>query len=126
MTTRQILIGAALASWLLCGAADAAQTVHLAEIQIDPAKLDSYKAALTEEIETSVRLEPGVLGLYAMSEKDNPAHITILEVYADEEAYNAHLQSAQFKKYKATAQDMVTSLKLVDTVPIIFGANTKR
>jgi quinol monooxygenase YgiN len=77
-------------------------------------------------IASIVRLEAGVLGLYAMSEKDNPAHITILEVYADEEAYNAHLQSAQFKKYKATAQDMVTSLKLVDTVPIIFGANTKR
>lgn len=72
--------------------------MHLAEIQIDPAKLDSYKAALTEEIEISVRLEPGVLGLYTMSEKDNPAHITVLEVYADEEAYNAHLQSAQFKE----------------------------
>lgn len=94
MTTRQILIGAALASWLLCGAADAAQTVHLAEIQIDPAKLDSYKAALTEEIETSVRLEPGVLGLYAMSEKDNPAHITILEVYADEEGGGIQCASA--------------------------------
>ena len=48
--------------------------MHLAEIQVDPTKLDNYKAALTEEIETSVRLEPGVLGLYAMSEKDDPAH----------------------------------------------------
>lgn len=64
--------------------------------------------------------------MYAMSDKENPAHITILEVYADEDAYNAHLQSPHFKRYKDAVQGIVTALKLVDTVPIIFGANVKR
>jgi hypothetical protein len=45
--------------------------VRLAEIDIDPAQLESYKAAVKEEIETSVRVEPGVLALYAVAEKDN-------------------------------------------------------
>ncbi len=62
------------------------QKVRLAKLVIDSAQLENYKAALKEEIETSVRLEPGVMTLYAVSEKDKPTHITILEIYANEEA----------------------------------------
>src|SRR5437762_8150661 len=70
-----------------------AKVVRVAKLDIDPAQLDAYKAALQEEIETSVRLEPGVLGLFAVAEKENSAQITILELYADKDAYNAHLQT---------------------------------
>ncbi len=99
--------------------------VRLAEIEINPAQLESYKAAAKEEIETSVRVEPGVLALFAVSEKDNPAHIMVFEMYADEDAYKAHLETPHFKKYKAATQKMVKSLKLVVTVPIILGAKAK-
>lgn len=60
--------------------------VRIAELEIDPAQLDSYKAALREDIETSIRVEPGVLTLYAVSVKGNPTLIRILEVYADADA----------------------------------------
>lgn len=95
------------------------QMVRLAKLVIDLSQLESYKAALKEEIETSVRLEPGVRTLYAVSEKDNPTHITILEIYADSAAYKAHLQTPHFLKYKNTTKDMVKSLQLVETVPLI-------
>ncbi len=72
-----------------------------------------------EEIEASVRLEPGVLTLYAVAEKDNPTHITILEIYADTNAYKAHLQTPHFIKYKTGTQEMVKSLELVETTPLI-------
>ena len=36
------------------------QLVRLSKLVIDSTQLESYKAALKEEIETSVRLEPGV------------------------------------------------------------------
>ena len=49
--------------------------VRLAELQIDPAQLDAYLALLREEIEASVRLEPGVLTLNAVALKDAPDHI---------------------------------------------------
>src|SRR5438477_78601 len=45
--------------------------VRIAELEIDPAQLDRYKLALKEEIETSIRVEPGVLTLYAVSLKDH-------------------------------------------------------
>ena len=101
------------------------QYVRVAEIEIDPAELDAYKVAVSEEIETSVRVEPGVLALYAIAEKDNPAHIRVFEIYADEDAYRAHLETPHFKKYKAATQDMVKHLSLIDTVPIMLGAKTK-
>ena len=101
------------------------QMVRLAKLVIDSTQLASYKAVLKEEIETSVRLEPGVLTLYAVSEKDNPTHITILEIYADADTYKAHLQTPHFIKYKAGTKDMVKSLELVETVPIVPGMKIK-
>jgi quinol monooxygenase YgiN len=99
--------------------------VRLAEIDIDPTQLESYKAALKEEIDASVRAEPGVLALYAVAEKDNLTRIRVFEIYANQEAYEAHLETAHFKKYKAVTQDMVKSLKLIETVPIMLGAKGK-
>ena len=99
--------------------------VRVAEIEIDPLQLDAYKAAVKEQIEAAVRLEPGVLALYAVTDKENPARIVVFEMYADVEAYKAHLETAHFKKYKVTTQDIVKSLKLRDTVPIQLGAKPR-
>jgi quinol monooxygenase YgiN len=100
--------------------------VHIAKLLIDPAQLDNYKAALKQHAETAVRVEPGVLTLYAVSEKSNPTHITVFEIYADTDAYKAHLQSRHFKKYKSTTRDMVKALELVDVDPIILAAKGKQ
>lgn len=97
------------------------RVVRIAELEIDPAELESYKAHLREEIETSVREEPGVLTLYAVSVKENPSQIRILEVYANADAYKSHLQTPHFRKYKTGTQRMVRSLRLVETDPILLG-----
>lgn len=90
------------------------QMVRLAKIKVDPAQLDKYNTALQEQMTTAVSLEPGVLTYYAVADKSNPAHITILEIYADVAAYKSHIETAHFKKYKETVKDMVQSLELVD------------
>jgi quinol monooxygenase YgiN len=99
--------------------------VRMAKLQIDSNQLENYKAALKEEIETSVLIEPGVLTLYALSEKNNPSHITIFEIYENPEAYQSHLETIHFKKYKDTTKEMVKSLELVETVPIALVAKNK-
>jgi quinol monooxygenase YgiN len=112
--------------FLECKGASAAQgqerVVRLAELTIDPAQLDAYKAALKEEIETSIRVEPGVLTLYAVGVKGHPEQIRIFETYRDDAAYQAHLQTAHFKKYKALTAGMVKSLTLVETEPVVLGS----
>lgn len=99
--------------------------VRLAKLIIDSVQLESYKAALKEEIETSIKLESGVLTLYAISEKDNPTHITILEIYADTASYKAHVETPHFIKYKTATKDMVKSLELVEAVPLLPGMKIK-
>lgn len=96
--------------------------IRLAKLQIDSTQLEPYKAALKEEIETSVRVEPGVLTLYAVADKDHPTRITIFEIYASMEAYNAHRETPHFKKYKSITKEMVKSLDLTDAVPILMEA----
>jgi quercetin dioxygenase-like cupin family protein/alkylhydroperoxidase/carboxymuconolactone decarboxylase family protein YurZ len=98
--------------------------VRLAKLRIDATQLENYLNALGEEIETSVRVEPGVLNLSAVSEKENPTHITIMEVYADEDAYKSHLETPHFKKYKRSTNAMVRSLELDETIPVVLGAKT--
>lgn len=97
------------------------RVVHVAKLQIDPAQLDKYTAAMKEIGETSLRTEPGVLMLYSVDEKARPNYIMILEVYADSAAYAAHPETAHFKKYKEVTKNMVKSLKLIDVVPIVAG-----
>lgn len=74
--------------------------VRLSKITVDPTRLDAYNAFLKEEIEASMRSEPGVLTLYATAEKEMPYKITILEIYADRAAYESHLKTPHFQKYK--------------------------
>jgi 4-carboxymuconolactone decarboxylase len=103
----------------------APKMVRLAKLQIHPAHLESYKAALKEEIETSLRVEPGVIALQAVADKDDPTRITILEVYASADAYHAHLESPHFKKYKTGTLEMVQSLELSEVNPIALGGKVK-
>jgi quinol monooxygenase YgiN len=99
--------------------------VQIAEIDIDPAQLEAYKAALREHIETAIRAEPGILSLEAVAERDNPTHIHVFEVYADVAAYKAHLEAPHFKTYKAVTEKMVRSLKLIPVLPVALEAKTK-
>jgi quinol monooxygenase YgiN len=130
MDTKQLLIlGASSLASSFAGSAMAQGAkdlyVRVAEIEVDPAQLEPYKVAVQEQIEAAVRLEPGVLALYSVGDKENPAHVFVFEMYADVDAYKAHLETAHFKKYKVATQDMVKSLKLRDVVPILLGAKSK-
>nr|MBU3862203.1 antibiotic biosynthesis monooxygenase [Flavobacterium sp. MC2016-06] len=103
------------------------QMVRMSELEIDPAFLDQYKQILLEESEASVKLEAGVIAIFPMFQKENPTQLRILEIYADKEAYQAHLKTPHFLKYKTSTLKMVKSLNLVDmdvldlaTMPLLF------
>lgn len=106
-------------------AQDTKQMVRLAKLTIDSIQLESYKMFLKEEIEASIKLEAGVLTLYATFEKNKPTHLTILEIYADKNAYEKHIQTPHFKKYKIGTNGMVKALELVETVPLIYDMKIK-
>ena len=92
--------------------------VRLSKVEVYPEYLDEYMKYATEVGEISLRTEPGVLTMYAVSEKENPRRITILETYASREAYESHVASEHFQKYKQGTLHMVKTLVLSDQTPL--------
>ena len=93
--------------------------VRIAKLVVDSSHLADYISALREGIETAVSTEPGVLSMYAVADQQWPFHITILETYASRAAYEQHVQTPHFKKYKSGTSLWVKSLELIDVVPVI-------
>ena len=91
--------------------------VRLSKIEVYPEFLEAYMKYAVEVGEVSLRTEPGVLTMYAVREKENPCLVTILETYASKEAYESHIASAHFKKYKQETLHMVRTLTLSDQTP---------
>ena len=114
-----------MATFILPGSVSAQSNsnyLRIAKLTIDSTKLESYKEALKEHAGTAVRVEPGVLMLYAVYEKEHPTHVSVFEIYANVDAYNSHIKTPHFLKYKTTVQDMVKTLELIDVVPIALEA----
>lgn len=118
MLLKILILGLGLLTANMTRAQNKQPMIRIARIFVDSAQLRQYRAALKEGIEAAIRTEPGVLKLYAVYDKAHPTHVTVFEVYADEAAYHAHIQTPHFLKYKETVKDMVKSLELVDAEPI--------
>jgi quinol monooxygenase YgiN len=130
LARRSFSFGAALAACLSCSRPPLPAepprrpVVRLAELEIDPAQLAPYLAALREEVEASIRVEPGVLTLYSVQVKGTPWRVRLFEMYADSNAYNAHIASPHFQKYKTSTAAMVQSLVLLETDPVLLGTKS--
>ena len=92
--------------------------VRIAEIEIHPQYLEAYLNAATEIQQKSLAEEPGVLCLFPNQMKEDDTQFRILEIYASQEAYQHHIQTAHFQKYKQGTLHMVKSLKLQDLTPL--------
>ena len=92
--------------------------VRLSKIKVNPAYLEEYMKYAIEVGAISLKTEPGVLTMYAVADKANPADITILETYASQGAYQNHINSEHFRNYKQRTLHMVDSLLLDDVSPL--------
>ena len=71
-----------------------------------------------EEMAASLRLEPGVVAIYAVADKNDPTRLTFFEMYMDERAYEAHRQTPHFRKYFHATRDMIEERVLLEAVPV--------
>ncbi len=92
--------------------------VRLSRITVAPEWLEEYLIWATECGRQSMAQESGGM-MFSMSDKAQPNLITILEIYADEEAYQKHIQSEHFQKYKKGTLEMVQNLELLDQTPLV-------
>jgi quinol monooxygenase YgiN len=103
------------------GGLPAGPLVRIAELEIEPANLRSYGAMASAEVTESVSVEPGVLGLYAAALSGDPSRLRFFEIYADEAAYQSHLQSRHFGRYAQATQSMIRAKRLVACRPIFLA-----
>lgn len=106
--------------------------VRIAEIEVVPEHLEEYLAIAGEVDRLSMEREPGVICLFPMQSDDAPNRIRILEIYASEEAYQKHLRTEHFQRYKQGTLHMVKDLKLPlmqpldqETMKLIFKKHRK-
>ena len=92
--------------------------VRLAEIEVYPAYLQEYLSYANEVDRLSVEREPGVICLFPMQSAEDSTRINILEIYASDAAYQQHLKTEHFQKYKQGTLHMVKSLKLPTMQPL--------
>ena len=92
--------------------------VRLAEIEVYPQHLKEYLEFANEVDRLSVEQEPGVICLYPMQSAEDSTKIRILEIYASKEAYQQHLKTEHFQKYKQGTLHMVKDLKLPTMKPL--------
>ena len=92
--------------------------VRIAEIEVYPQYLQEYLAFANEVDRLSIEREPGVICLYPMQSFEDSCQIRILEIYASEDAYQQHLKTDHFQKYKQGTLHMVKDLKLPTMKPL--------
>lgn len=88
--------------------------LRLVQVKVEEAGSKYFKEALQTEMTTGLNQEPGLLGCLAGTLADHRNEWRILEIYADQPAYQAHLQSAAFNNFSKNIQKLVDSAEAVE------------
>lgn len=89
--------------------------IRISEIEVYPEYLEEYLVYAKEVAKDSIKNEKNVVSIYPMVVIKNNNLIRILEIYKNQDAYQNHISSPHFKKYKEGTLHMVKHLDLIDT-----------
>ncbi len=95
-----------------------ASSIRIAHLQIKKDQLPAFLDSVKEEMEAALRVEPGVIAIYAAADKNDPTKMTFFEMYVDEAAYQTHRDTPHFQKYFHTTKDMISDRILLEAVPV--------
>ena len=102
--------------------AHAAPVFNIFELGIQPEQSAAYDEVGKNNITTSVQHESGTLAMYSVKQANNPSMAYMLEVYADAAAYQAHIQSPQYREFLRRSPEILTEHKRkIEVVPQFLG-----
>jgi autoinducer 2-degrading protein len=105
-------------------AQSAAPIVNAIDLDIAPAEIDKFLAAIKENGAASVK-EPGCREFNIMVSATDPNHVFLFEVYDNDAAAQAHRTTEHFKKYAATTAKMVTARNVRPMKSIAFNLKAR-
>ncbi|OAM26778.1 MULTISPECIES: putative quinol monooxygenase [Eikenella] len=91
--------------------AQAAPVFNIFELGIQNGQTAAYDEVGRNNITTSIRGEKGTLAMYSAKRADNPEIAYMIEIYADEAAYQVHTQSPQYKNFLQKSPEILTDHK---------------
>ena len=93
--------------------------VHV-DIAVVPEQLEAFLAATAENASAS-RDEPGVVRFDVLSDRADPNHVVLVEIYRDEAAAAAHKDTAHYARWRDTVAPMMArprqAARYVNTSP---------
>jgi (4S)-4-hydroxy-5-phosphonooxypentane-2,3-dione isomerase len=79
--------------------------VHV-DVAVVPDQLDAFLAASQENAVAS-RDEPGIVRFDVLSDRADPTHVVLVEIYRDEAAAAAHKDTAHYQRWRDTVAPMM-------------------
>ncbi len=76
-------------------------TTILAQFKIQPGKEDEAEKAIGEMVAAVEANEPGALTYIMHRSQKDPGEVTVIEVYADAEAFATHSQTAHLGQFRS-------------------------
>lgn len=102
-----------------------AKVVFMHRYEVAAEKLAQYQHLAAEEALRSVRDEEGVMGMFVTAEHDNPNIIHTMELYRDQEAYEAYISSKAYQSFQQKTSSMFVSQHTVENLPTSILLTTK-
>lgn len=95
---------------------------NIFELGVQADKTKAYAELSKQTVSQSIASEPGTLAMYSVANKDNPELAYMIEVYADEAAYQTHLASPQYKNFIEQSPTVLTEhKKRIELTPLYLG-----
>ncbi len=98
--------------------------VLVVTIDIKPGFKDPFVAAMLDDARGSVRDEPGCVRFDVVQDEKESNRIYLYEVYKDRAAFDYHLTTPHFLRWKEAVQDWFAAPAVVGAGPSIFPGDT--
>ena len=94
--------------------------VHWAVLQSKPGTMSEMMGMAARNVAPLAAKETGTYALYGSLDKQNPNVMRLLEIYEDEAAYEIHVGTDGFHKYKEERKEILEKLVILPVAPIVL------
>ena len=104
-----------------------ARRMHVAVVrfEVKPDRVEDFRAAVEQHAATALAREPGCRQFDVCIDATSPGHVLTYEVFDDEAAFKAHLESPHMAEFRAKVKDMVAARR-VEGYRIVSSPPPKR
>ena len=90
-------------------------------VHVKPDQIENFKATVIENARNSVQ-EPGIARFDVIQQQDDPTRFVLIEVYWTEADTHKHKETAHYKKWRDTVENMMaeprSSIKYFNVFPV--------